>query len=56
MLNIGGNWYIRSIAKVNEDFSLTFFCAIDSGLVLTIAKGNDIIQNLKNLKNYDDIL
>ena len=48
MLNIGGNWYIRSIAKVNEDFSLTFFCAIDSGLVLTIAKGNDIIQNLKN--------
>ncbi|MFA5012071.1 MAG: FIST N-terminal domain-containing protein [Ignavibacteria bacterium] len=48
MLNIGGNWYIRSIAKVNDDFSLTFFCAIDSGLVLTIAKGNDIIQNLKN--------
>lgn len=48
MLNIGGNWYIRSIAKVNEDFSLSFFCAIDSGLVLTIAKGNNIIHNLKN--------
>lgn len=48
MINIGGNWYIRSIAKVNDDFSMTFFCAIDSGLVLTIAKGNDIIHNLKN--------
>lgn len=47
MLNIGGNWYIRSIAKMNDDFSLSFFCAIDTGLVLTIAKGNDIISNLK---------
>lgn len=47
MLNIGGNWYIRSIAKMNPDFSLTFFCAIDNGLVLTIAKGNDIINNYK---------
>lgn len=48
MLNIGGNWYIRSIAKMNDDFSLSFFCAIDTGLVLTIAKGNDIISNLKS--------
>lgn len=48
MLNIGGNWFIRSIGKMNEDYSLTFFCAIDVGLVLTVAKGNDIISNLKN--------
>lgn len=51
MLNIGGNWYIRSIAKRNPDDSLTFFCAIDVGLVLTIAKGNDIIQNYRNQFN-----
>jgi len=49
MLNIGGNWYIRSIGKMNDDYSLTFFCAIDVGLVLTVAKGNDIISNLKRL-------
>ena len=48
MLNVGGNWYIRSIGKMNDDYSLTFFCAIDVGLVLTVAKGNDIISNLKN--------
>lgn len=48
MLNVGGNWYIRSIGKMNDDYSLTFFCAIDVGLVLTVAKGNDILSNLKN--------
>lgn len=48
MLNIGGNWYIRSIGKMNDDYSLTFFCAIDVGLVLTVAKGNDILSNLKS--------
>jgi hypothetical protein len=48
MLNVGGNWYIRSIGKMNDDYSLTFFCAIDVGLVLTVAKGNDILNNLKS--------
>lgn len=48
MLNIGGSWYVRSIAKMNEDFSLTFFCAIDNGLVLTIAKSTDIVENYRN--------
>lgn len=47
MLEIGGKWYVRSIQKVNEDGSLTFFCAIDEGLVLTVAKGKDLINQLK---------
>jgi hypothetical protein len=38
MLRIGGEYYVRSIQKVNPDGSLTFFCAIDTGLVLTVAK------------------
>lgn len=48
MLKIGDRWYIRSIQKANEDGSLSFFCAIDVGLVLTIAEGEDLASNLKN--------
>ena len=39
ILQIGGKHYVRSIQKVNEDGSLSFYCAIDNGLVLTLAKG-----------------
>jgi hypothetical protein len=48
MLKIGDHWYVRSIQKVNEDESLSFFCAIDVGLVLTVAQGDDIVSDLKN--------
>jgi len=46
VVRIGGNCYVRSIQKVNDDESLTFFCAIDEGIVLTVAQGVDIVQNL----------
>ncbi len=46
MVRVGGRYYVRAIQKVNDDGSLTFFCAIDKGLVLTVAKGTDIIRNL----------
>ncbi len=38
LVGVGGQYYARSIAKVNPDGSLSFFCAIDEGLVLTVAK------------------
>lgn len=47
MLKIGGEHYVRSIQKANPDGSLTFYCAIDNGLVLTVAKGKALLQNLK---------
>ncbi len=47
MVRIGGQYFVRSIAKVNEDESLTFFCAIDEGIVLTIAKGVDMVEDLQ---------
>jgi signal transduction histidine kinase len=34
---------VRSIQKVNDDGSLTFFCAIDEGIVLTVARGVDMV-------------
>ena len=48
VVKIGGDYYVRSIQKVNEDESLTFFCAIDDGLVLTVAQRVDMVQDLEN--------
>lgn len=47
MLQIGDEWYVRSIQKVNEDGSLTFFCAIDNGLPLTVARGVGFLESLR---------
>ncbi len=47
VVRVGGVTYVRSIQKVNEDESLTFFCAIDDGIVLTVARGVDMIDNLE---------
>lgn len=43
---IDGTNYVRSIQKANPDGSLTFFCAIEEGLVLRVAKGVDLLENL----------
>ncbi len=44
---IDGTNYVRSIQKVNPDDSLTFYCAIENGLVLRVAKGVDLVENLE---------
>jgi hypothetical protein len=44
---IDGTNYVRSIQKVNPDGSLTFFCAIEEGLVLREARGVDLVGNLQ---------
>ncbi len=49
VVQVGGQHFVRSIQKVNEDESLSFFCAIDEGIVLTVAKGIDMVENLKSL-------
>lgn len=46
VVRVGGTNFVRSIQKVNEDESLTFFCAIDEGIVLTVAQGVDLADNL----------
>jgi hypothetical protein len=46
VVRVGGQYFVRSIATANADGSLTFFCAIDAGIVLTIARGLDMVQNL----------
>jgi hypothetical protein len=44
---IDGTNFVRSIQKVNLDGSLTFFCAIENGLVLRVAKGVDLLDDLE---------
>ncbi|PAX09003.1 FIST N-terminal domain-containing protein [Sphingomonas lenta] len=49
MVRAGGEHYVRSIQKANPDGSLTFYCAIDEGVVLTLGEGNDIVAGLETL-------
>lgn len=44
---IDGQEYVRSIQKANPDGSLTFYCAIDEGIVLRVAQGIDLTSNLE---------
>ena len=49
VVRIGGHNYVRSIMHANEDGSITFACAIDEGIVLSIAEPIDLVENLNNL-------
>jgi hypothetical protein len=54
VVRIGGNYYCRSIQKVNPNGSLTFFCAIDDGIVLTMARAKDMaLAAEEELKKLD---
>jgi hypothetical protein len=44
---IDGANYVRSIQKVNPDGGLKFYCAIDRGVVLRVARGVDLVTNLE---------
>jgi hypothetical protein len=44
---IDGTDYVRSIQKVNPDGSLTFFCAIEEGVVFRVAHGVGLVNNLE---------
>jgi hypothetical protein len=48
MLRVGGEYYVRSIQKINADGGLTFFSAIDEGLVLRVAERKNLVENLKD--------
>src|SRR5450830_41851 len=50
---IDGTDYVRSIQKANPDGSLTFYCAIEEGLVLRVAHGAELVRNLEQA--FDNI-
>jgi hypothetical protein len=44
MLRVRNDYYVRSIAGVEPDGSLKFYCAINAGLVLTIGTGSSMVE------------
>lgn len=47
VVKVGGEYYCRSIQKMHEDGSLSFFCAIDDGVVLSIAQPKDMVESTR---------
>ncbi|MER0239300.1 FIST N-terminal domain-containing protein [Fulvimarina sp. MAC8] len=45
-VRVGGEHYCRSIRRMEPD-GLSFFCAIEEGVVLTIAEANDMIDSMR---------
>ncbi len=54
VVKVGGEYYCRSIQKMNPDGSLSFFCAIDDGVVLSIAQPMGMVESTRAaLKDVD---
>jgi hypothetical protein len=49
LVRVGGAYYARSIQRTNPDGSLQFFCAIDEGMVLTVAEKRDPVDATSKL-------
>jgi hypothetical protein len=49
LVRVGGGEYVRSIQRKNPDGSLSFFCAIEEGLVLRDACGHELVQNFTQM-------
>lgn len=47
VVKVGSEYFCRSIRNVNPDGSLTFFCAIDEGLVLTVATPKNMVDSTR---------
>ena len=48
VVRVGGQHHVRAIQKVDETGYLRFFSAVDEGLVLTVATGDDIADHLEH--------
>jgi hypothetical protein len=53
VVRVGGQNFVRAIQRVNADGSLTFLCAIDEGVVLTVASSIDLLTDLE--ATFDEI-
>ena len=57
VVKIGGDYYCRSIRNMNPDGSLSFFCAIDEGLVFTVARPRDMVgSTLETLERIEQLV
>jgi hypothetical protein len=49
MIRIGGEYFARGVQRVNDDGSLEFACAMEPGMVLTVARSGDMVQRLQKM-------
>ncbi|PAU78177.1 nitric oxide-sensing protein NosP [Halomonas salipaludis] len=52
-VRIGDAFYVRSIQRVNDDGSLSFYCAVENGIVLTAMTPAPILPDLEAV--FDDL-
>lgn len=48
LLSIGGEPYVRSLLQVNDDLSLTCYCAVDEAMVVSVGKAVDVMATLEH--------
>ncbi len=52
-VRVGGKFYARAIKEVCEGDGLAFMSAVDTGVVFSLARADDIIENIRS--TFDDI-
>ncbi|MEJ2620253.1 MAG: FIST N-terminal domain-containing protein [Candidatus Thiodiazotropha sp.] len=53
ILKLGTDYFVRSIQRCNEDLSLTFYCAIATGIVLRVGKAVNPLETAE--KAFADV-
>ncbi|MGQ7819120.1 nitric oxide-sensing protein NosP [Metapseudomonas furukawaii] len=48
-VRLGDSYYVRSIQRVHADLSLSFYCAVENGIVLSAMRPGPLVPNLKAL-------
>ena len=48
-VRIHDQYYVRAIQQVHDDLSLSFYCAVENGIVLTLMQPGPILPNLQDL-------
>ncbi|WP_227662852.1 nitric oxide-sensing protein NosP [Marinobacter daqiaonensis] len=46
-VRIGDHYFLRSVQQVNPDKSLTFYCAVETGIVMTAMHPGSLLANLR---------
>ena len=48
-VRINQQYYVRAIQQVHPDLSLSFYCAVENGIVLTAMTPGPMLPNLQSL-------
>lgn len=46
-VRIGSHYFVRSVQRVNADGSMTFYCAVETGIVMTSMSPGSLLQSVR---------